>query len=460
MNITVTDQENCKKQLRLEIPAETVRAERDKIAASLARQINIPGFRRGHVPPSVVKSRFKRELHDEMVSKLLPNALHEAITQKELKVLGEPKLDELKFGEDDSINVTVTVEVAPEFELAGYKGIPLKKRVYKVRDEDVDTTINRMREALAELKPVEDRGAQEGDIVTVNITGIRAPAAGAEGGEGAEATGPKELKQQDVKIELGGEGVLKQFTDGLTGARAGDVRAFSVEYPVDYGAEELAGSLVSYTAEVVGVHVKELPALDDEFARSVNEEIDSFEELRAKVRSNLEQEMEHRSEDELRAAAIDELIDRNRFAIPQQVLEKQIDTRINSFLRELKGQGLDPRLLKVDWRQIRESQRDRAERDIRLSFILDRIADNEKIEVSQEEIDRELERLASGTNLTVDALRARLTKEGTLDSIKEQVRSRKALDLVIASAEITTEEVEGTGGETATTGDEDGQAEG
>ncbi|HSE98368.1 MAG TPA: trigger factor, partial [Blastocatellia bacterium] len=451
MNITVTDQERCKKQLRLEIPAETVRAETDKIAAKLARQINLPGFRRGHVPPSVVKTRFKKELRDEMVSHLLPEALQEAITQKELKVLGEPKLDEMKFGEDDSIDLTITVEVVPEFELGNYKGITLRKRVYKVRDEDVEKTINRLREGFAELKPVEDRGAQEGDIVTANITGVpsaRAAIPGEEGEEAAEAEGeggqpgaqlPEEIKQQEVKIEIGGIGVLKEFSEGLTGAKVGDSRTFTIEYPEEYRPEQFAGRTVDYSAEVVAVHMKELPALDDEFARSVEEDLNSIEELRAKVRSNLEHEFGHRTDEEMKEAAIEQLIDRNRFEVPEQVVEKQIDSRLGSFIREMASQGLDPRTLKIDWDQIRESQRERAGREVRLTFILNRIAENEKIEASEDEVNQEIARIAEGTRQSPASLRARLTKEGVLDSIREQVRSRKALDLVVATAEVITE---------------------
>src|ERR1043165_7947632 len=171
MNITVTDQENCKKQLRLEIPGEVVRAETDKVAGQLARQVNVPGFRPGHAPKSVIKTRFRKELRDEVVSHLLPESLQKAITDKDLKVIGEPAVDELKFGDDESINVTITVSVKPEFELADYKGLPITKRVYKIRDEDVEKELERLRESQAELVPVEDRGAQAGDTVTASLTG-------------------------------------------------------------------------------------------------------------------------------------------------------------------------------------------------------------------------------------------------------------------------------------------------
>src|SRR2546423_8872551 len=237
MNITVTDQENCKKQLHLEIPGEVVRAETDKVAGNLARQMNIPGFRPGHAPKSVVKTRFRKELRDEVVSHLLPESLQKAISDKDLKVIGEPAIDDLKFGDDDAINVTITVSVKPEFELGDYKGLPLTKRVYKIRDEDVDKEIERLREAQAELVPVEDRGAQAGDIVTVSLVGrIEAQAsedqqaatdaaqteaaqpseeahaatdeAATEAEPQAATAEPEEIKQEDVEITIGGANVL------------------------------------------------------------------------------------------------------------------------------------------------------------------------------------------------------------------------------------------------------------
>jgi trigger factor len=485
MNITVTDQPQCKKQLRLEIPGEQVKAETDTVATQLARQVNVPGFRRGHVPKSVIKTRFRKELRDEVLSHLLPHALTDAIKEKDLKVVGEPSLDDLKFGDDESINVTFTVEVAPDFEVSSYRSLPLTRRVYKVRDEDVDKVIDTYRERHAELVPVEDRGAQPGDIITANISGRfeaeteQAGAASGEGGEGEAAQGEakadeakaseakaneagagetKEVNQQDVEIELGGEGVLKQFTEALTGARAGDERTFTVDYTPDYAAKEYAGRRVDYKVDVVSVRVKELPVLDDDFVSSVNEDFKTLDELRSDVRTRLEHEAEHKTDAELRNGVLEQLVNRNRFDVPEVIVERQMNQRLNTFVRQLAGQGMDPRRLKIDWNEIRESQRERAEREVRASFILDRIAVSENIDVSEDELDQELRQIAENVGEDVAALRARLTKEETLDSIKEQVRNRKALDLVIASADMRTEEVEGLGGEEAKTG-EGGQAD-
>src|SRR5437660_4155182 len=241
MNITVTDQQQCKKQLRLEIPGETIRAETDKIATDLARKVTVPGFRRGKVPKSVVKTRFRKELRDEMLSQLLPNSLGDAIREKDLKVVGEPSVEDLKFNDDESIDVTFNVEVAPEVTLSNYKELPITKRVYRIRDEDVDQAIEHLRQGQAELVPVEDRTSKPGDIVTVNLTGEF------KSNEQHPMTeSANEIKQQDLEVELGATGVLKEFNGALTGVQASDSRTFTVSYPADYKPEKYAGRSVEY----------------------------------------------------------------------------------------------------------------------------------------------------------------------------------------------------------------------
>jgi trigger factor len=489
MNITVTDQEKCKKQLRIEIPGDAVRNETDKVAGQFARTVSLPGFRRGHAPKSVVKTRFRKELRDEVVAHLLPESFRDAVLEKDLKVIGEPSIENLKFGDDESINVSFIVEVKPDFELANYKSLPLTKRVYKIRDEDVEQTVESLRNEHAELAPVEERGAQAGDIVTATMTGRFEPVAAKEESAEAEEAKPEasedksaedknaeeknaeeknvqqltagggepatdeEIKQEDVDIEIGADGVLKEFSEGLTGARPGDTRTFSITYPDEYKPEKFAGRRVNYTADVIAVRVKELPEPNDEFAQSVGGSFNTMDEMRSHIRKTLEHDAEHRADAEARSAAMDALVDRNRFEVPDFAVEKQMDSRLNALVSQLANQGIDPRRMQIDWSGIREGQRERAEREVRGAFILENIANAEKIEVSDEDVDRELEQYAEGSNQTVAALKGRLTKEGALDSIKEQVRNRKALDLVLDSAENTIEEVEGLRGNASATGE-------
>ncbi|MCI0485672.1 MAG: trigger factor, partial [Blastocatellia bacterium] len=403
LKIEITDQERCKKQIRLEIPGETVRAEIDKAAAKYARQVVIPGFRRGHVPASVVKNRFRKGLREEVASQLIPKALEEAFAEKNLKALGEPAVEELKFDDDESIHLALTIETLPEFELAGYKGIPLRKPVYEIRDEHIDKRIDILREEQAEMVPVEDRGAQVGDIVTVDLTGRPAPdddparegdmpqspdASDAERSSTEEAVPagesetaapppPEEFNRKDMDVELGAKGVVKEFTEALVGARAGESRIVTVDYLDDYPYKELAGRRMSYDVEVTAVRRKELPEIDDEFAQSVNEEYDTLENLRASIRSDMEKNAEALSQEELRSHALEQLVDRNRFDLPESLVKKQLDLRMNNFAQSMLSQGVDPRRLDVDWSDFREKQQAAAESDLRGTFILDRIAEVE-----------------------------------------------------------------------------------
>ena len=459
MNVTITDQERCRKQVRLEIPSETVRTETNKLASNLARKVNVPGFRRGHVPTSVVKTRFRKELRDEVVSNLLPRTLADIIRDKELHVVGEPSLEDFKFNDDDSINATFILEVVPTFELGNYRGMPLRKRTYRIRDEEINSALAKLRDSHAELVPVEDREAQGGDLVTANLKGHLEP----EESDGAQEQGADEpeLNKDDAEIEIGGRIVLKEFSEALTGTRVGDTRTFTVEYPEDYKPDRLAGRRATVTAEVTAVRFKELPDLNDEFATSVSEEFKSIEDLKADIRSKYERQASQRSESELRAAAMDQLVDRHRFELPDYVVEKHMDSRIDLLARNLLSQGIDPRRLNVDWEAIREGQRERAEREARGSFILSRIAGAEKIEAEEGDVDQEIETIGSLSGQTPEATRARLTRENMLDNIRGQIRNRKALDLVIASAEIRIEEVEGLGaGEESTGAEEGGRAGG
>jgi trigger factor len=441
LNATVIDQDHCKRQLRLEIPSDTVRSEMDRIAGELSRKISVPGFRPGHVPKSVVKTRFRKELRDEVVSQLLPQAFGDAVKERELRVVGEPGLEELAFGEDESINVLFSFEVAPSFELADYKNIELIKPVYKVTDEDINKALDSLREKQAELVPVEDRPSAGGDIVSVSMSGRVAPAEGE--AEAAAGSTQEHLSRREYDIDLDGEGVLPEFSSAFTGKRAGDTASFSVDYPGDYSSKSLAGRHVDYEGEIIAVRKKQLPDLDDEFASGTNDEFKTMDDLKAHIRADLEGQAGERSTGELQSAARDELLDRNRFDVPLVMVEQQMDGFLKSFARQMAQHYANPAKLELDWNAIRESQRERAEKSVRWAFIMNRIAQLEKVEVSDADVDAEIERIAEAVNKAPAAIRANLTKENGLDSIKEQIENRKALDLVIKSAQIREEEHSG-----------------
>jgi len=464
MNITITDQEQCKKEVRLELPSDVVRTELDKAAQEFARSIALPGFRPGRVPPSVVKSRFRKELRSEVVSRLLPDALQNAVTEKRLKVVGEPSLVEYNFGDDESLRATFSIETAPEFELASYKGIPLKKHVHKVTDEAVEEAIESLREEQAELIPVEDRGAQEGDQITANmiVRYLNEPTEGTTPAEESASTEGETAETDEAKAEdsaadeeieevqeltdqeivLGTDDIGKQITAALAGSTVGEQREFTLEYPADYPYDKLAGRKVSYKVDITAIRMKEVPEADDQFAQSVDEKYNTMDELRAGLREDMEKSAEMESDKELRTAAARYLTDNNRFDVPEAAVEIGIHQGIRAFVGQFRSRGIPIDLRDEDIERMRTLMRPQAETDARMAFILDKIVEVEQVEVTDEEVDHEIGHLAEASRQSPEATKARLTKEGLLDRIKDQIKTRKALDLVIASAQIETEEVE------------------
>lgn len=474
MSTTVIDQGNCKKQIRLEIPSADVRGKMDEVAGDLARKVSLPGFRPGHVPKSVIKTRLRKELRDEVSAQLVPAAFEEAVQENRLKVIGKPALDGLTYGEDETLSVTFNVDVAPEFELAEYKNIPLTRHIYPITDKHVDEAIEQLRKQQAELVPV-DRPAQIGDNVLVDIKGRFVKAVNPEGADGetgdAALTGndtieaggddATEIEQQELSIVLGGEGVMEEFTKVFTGASAGETKTFSLTYKQDHPTPRFAGKTAEYTAEVAAVRVIELPELNDEFASSVNEDFKTMEELRADIRQDLEDKMADRSDSEIKAAAVAELVARNRFEVPEFLVDHRTQSMVRNFARNLHSRGVNVRDPKLDWEALVASQRPRAENEVRSAFILGKIAEVENVAVSEGDLEAELEDLAEHAGKSVAAMRATLTKENALDSIEEQIQLRKALDFVIASANVTVEEAKepAAGEEAAPPTEESGTSE-
>lgn len=455
MNIEVQTLEGCKRQLDIQIPGTIVNDEINRASSEMARYARVPGFRPGRVPLSVIRNRFKTELRQEALRNLLPSAVETAVEMHRLRVVGEPQVSKLDFADDGTLDIAVLVEVVPDFELKDYKGLELTKRVYKVTDEDVQKVIDRMREEAAQLVAVDEEGreSRDGDFVSVDVEGNYV-----DEGEGHEGHEHEPIKADDVTIEIGGENVQQEFTENLRGLKVGDTKTFRVEYPAEGAAPGFAGHTIEYTARVAAIRVREIPELDDAFA-SEQGEFETADELRAAIREDLEQRAASRSENEVREAAIDKLLDENEFPVPEIMARDQAQTRVQNLVRTFASQGIDPRGLHLDWAAMRESALEQAKRDVRALFIVDRIARQEQIDPSDEEVESEISRMAEALGQPVEQVKARLTKEGGADSIRDQMRSRKALDFVIDAAHLKTEEVDGLEADAAGEEDEAGPQE-
>jgi trigger factor len=423
-----------RKEIKIEIEPAQIRTAYDRISDRYLKAASVPGFRKGHAPKSVIKTRYKSEIRSDVLRELLPEAVHTAIGEHSLAPIGEPDvhLDNTEALEnlgEEPITVKVGVEVFPEVKLDKYKGLEAVRRTRPVTEDDVQKMLDGLREASASLQPVEDRGAELGDTVTVNVQGkfVDEPEA-------------EDIKADDIEVVLGGEGVQQEFTDNLQGTKADDTKSFEVAYPEDFTSKGLAGKKVQYEAQVTAVRRKELPETDDEWAKSLGNEFDSLETLRTKIREDLQARSTSESEHRLRSEVMKKLLEAHKFEVPQTLVDQQASHRLESVVREMIGRGIDPRDREVNWEGAREELKVQAEEDVRANMLLEQIAEDEKIEVSNEEIEAEIEAVAAASRQPKEQVRAALTKDGGERSIAHRLRNRKALDLLIANASVTEEE--------------------
>ena len=434
MKTEIVDVSQTRKELKIEIEAEQVRAELERVAGEYARSANVPGFRKGHAPVAVVRTRFKKEIAGDVLQRLVPQAVEQALAESGLDVIGQPDVHldpaHVEGLGKGPISFHVHAEVFPEVTLGDYKGLEAARRVRPVTDETVEGVINNLREASAALQPVEDRPAQEGDTVTVDFHGRY-----------VEPAGDEDINVSDVEVVIGGDGVIQEFNEHLTGVRPDEVKTFTVAYPEDFSSKGLAGKTIEYTATVTAVRRKELPEIDDDWVKSLGEEgVETVDALRERVRENMtkhaEGEAEHRVRDEL----MDRLLERHQFEVPETLVSYQANQMLQQTLRDMMRRGLDPRSQEVNWEALRDVVAQRASEDLRGSMLLDRVAEAEQIEVTDEEIEAEIQSVAEGTRQSVEQVRAALTKQGGERSIADRLRNRKALDLLVQHAIIREEE--------------------
>jgi trigger factor len=238
---------------------------------------------------------------------------------------------------------------------------------------------------------------------------------------------------------IGGEGVQQEFTDNLTGVNPDESRTFTVVYPEDFQTKELAGKSVEYKVDVTAIRKKELPEIDDEWARSLGEEFDSLETLRTKVREDLEKRSVAEADQRLRSNVVQKLLEAHEFEVPQSLVDQQTSHRLQTVVRDMIGRGIDPRATQLDWEGARGELKEQAEKDVRATMLLDQIAEQEKITVSNEEIEAEIDAVSAASRQPKEQVRAALTKDGGERSIAHRLRNRKALDLLIENAQVKDE---------------------
>jgi len=414
---------SCRREIELEIPAEEVQKSVEKIAREIARVARVPGFRPGKAPVTLIRRRFADDIKSEVLQSLIPERIEKALEEQKMVPVTRPQVDHVDFPEAGPVKFRAVFEVFPEFELGEYKGLEVEVDAVEITEEDVDKTVEEMRSRAATFVPVEGRALADGDYAVLKIIGV--PAGGGE-----------PIQAENVLCHIGAEETMEAFNTNLRGAQSGDKKQFDATYPQDYPDPKLAGKSFHYTVEVLGVKEKKLPELNDEFAKDVD--ATSLEDLRVKIRQNLEAAREQRQREQAEQKLIEALIAKHEFPVPEALVEHQQDARLERVVRSLAGQGVDPRAVNVDWVSLRERQRERAVGDVKAEMLLDRVATAESIEVSEEELDHEVAHLAEHSGESAQAFRARLTKQGSLDRMKSKLRSDKTLEWLYRNARIQT----------------------
>lgn len=413
------DDQSLKQTLELTIPAAEVESETERAIQSIKARVKLPGFRPGKVPNDIIRRRFSEDIKHDVLEKLLPKHFWDRAEQEGIAVAGPPSITDVHFAPGEPLRFKAEFEVAPQFELKDYKGITVPYSEPVITDEDIDKRINALRDQKAEYVTVEPRPVDKGDYAVIALhstAGVQPP-----------------MSQDELTIEVGGEDTLAGFTEGLLGMTPGEDKEIEVAYPEDYGNARLAGRNIRFHVHLKAIRRKELPELNDEFAADLGD-YQNVEELRQAVRNAIFAERQYVAQQDAKNKIIETLVDMHEFPVPEAYVERQIENLVERHLQRLAADGVDPSKVKLDWAKIKASQRERAIREVKASLLLQRISERENLYATEEDVDREVARIARQEREPVAATRIRLEKEQALGRIASRIRTEKTLSFLFEHA--------------------------
>ncbi|HMH14353.1 MAG TPA: trigger factor [Edaphobacter sp.] len=415
------------REIEVEAPAEEVSKSFKTVVKRYQKLARIPGFRAGKVPESLIRSKFAKEVRQEVLESLVSERFRKAIDDQKLRPISEPQLQDLQLFDGQPLKFKAAFEVAPEFDVAGYDSVHVAKPEATLTNDEYDAELNRVLDSHATVEPVdEDRALVDGDWAEIEFHGELQDLAQTVTEEGvSNASKSEPITGQDVLVEVGGKNTLAAFNEALRGSKPGQELKFEVVYPADFAEQRLAGQTVSYDVTVKSIKKKTYPERDAEFAKQLGN-YESWDDFEAKLREHAANRKKDALESQAKDKMLEELIAKYQFPVPESFVQQQIDARLDRGLRALAQQGMKPEdMRKLDFGRLRAAQRDQAVNEVKASMILDRISEAEGIVVSDEDLDRELLMLSIQSREPLESLRERLTKDGSLDRIREQMRREK-----------------------------------
>jgi trigger factor len=419
--------EGCKHELEITVPVDEIARETDRVVADIQQKARLPGFRPGKAPASLIRSKFSKQVREDVLENLLPKYFKQKVEEEHLEVVGRPNVKDVHFHAGEPLRFKAEFEVAPEIELKDYRGVTIHYSEPQVTDEDIDKRLAEIREQKAQFVNAEPRALVDGDhaVVTLDsVSGVDQP-----------------IHQDEVVLHVGDPDTMPGFSEALRGMSPGEEKEFEVTYPEDFGQERLAGKTVGFRAKLTTIRTKELPELNDEFAQDLGD-YQTLNDLREAVRKSIFHEREYASQQKAKDELIDKLIETHEFPVPEAYIERQIESQLENQFRELAERGIDPAKLKIDWLKVKEAQRPKALHDVKASLLVDKIAEREAIAPTNDEVDAEVQKIAKQQREPVAAVRKKLQKDGILSRIAYQIRSNKTLNFLFEHARKEAGEIE------------------
>jgi trigger factor len=411
--------EGCKHEIEVTVPLDEIARETDRVVADIQQKAKLPGFRPGKAPASLIRSKFSKQVRDDVLENLLPKYFRQKVEEEHLEVVGRPNVKDVHFHEGEPLRFKAEFEVAPEIELKDYRGVTIHYSEPQVTDEDIAKRLEEIREQKSQFVNVEPRAIVDGDYAVVTLDSL----------SGVDQA----IHQDEVVLHVGDPDTMAGFSEALLGMSPEEEKEFDVTYPEDFGQERLAGKTVRFRAKLTTIRKKELPELNDDFAQDLGD-YQTLDDLREAVRKAIFQEREYGAQQKAKDELIDKLIETHEFPVPEAYIERQIDSQLENQFRELAERGIDPTKLKIDWSKLKDAQRPKALHDVKASLLVDKIAEREAIAPTNDEVDTEVQRIAKQQREPVAAVRKKLQKDGILSRIAYQIRSNKTMNFLFEHA--------------------------
>jgi trigger factor len=414
------------KKVSVELTPDRVQDALDTAYTSVSRTVKLKGYRQGHVPRRLVERYFGDDVKKDVAQKLVTGSIHEALAEHKLDPVAPPRVENGAVEAGQPFKYTATVEVRPRVEPKDYQGLTVPKVDAEVKDAQVEERLEQMRSEHSMFVPVEGREvAEPGDYASCDYQGF------------VDGTPLRGAKREGVLLEVAPGSMLENKAEGLLGARIGETRELGVTFPADYAVEELRGKEARFQTVVKGLKKREVPALDDAFVQDLGGEAKTLAELRAKLKSEMEQQKRERAEGEQREKVLEALVEKNPVEAPPALVERNVDAMLQGMLEGFMRRGLDPRQLGLNFDRMRDELRQRALLEVKGYLLLEAIAEKEKIEASEDDLEKHFEKMAAELKQPVEKVKAAFRREDSLDSLKGRLRQDKALAYLLSKANLT-----------------------